>query len=92
MRRIKKADRKSTKQSTNCHLSNFHVRLLKANENISSIENPVTKWFGKIYSKNILVIVKKMLLTMMAISNIDANVRSTNNSNMNTKKLKETKF
>ena len=53
---------------------------------------PGTKWFGKIYSKNILVIVKKMLLTMMAISNIDANVRSTNNSNMNTKKLKETKF
>ena len=29
---------------------------------------------------------------MMAISNIDANVRSTNNSNMNTKKIKRNKI
>lgn len=35
---------------------------------------------------------KENVVDDMAISNIDANVRSTNNSNMNTKKLKETKF
>ena len=86
MSRLKETKRKSTKKSTTVSTFNFHLHSLKLNENVSSIENLPIKWFRKIYSKNVLVIVKKMLLTMMAISNIDANKKPTDKSIINTKK------
>ena len=78
MRRLKQAERKST--------NNWETA------SVSSIENLLIKWFRKIYSKNFSETVKKMLLAMMVMSNIYANVRSTNDSNMNTKQIKDTTF
>ena len=78
MRRLKQTERKST--------NNWETA------SVSSIENLLIKWFRKIYSKNYSETVKKMLLTMMAMSNIYVNVRSTNDSNMNTKQIKDTTF
>ena len=78
MRRLKQTERKST--------SDWETA------SVSSIENLLIKWFRKIYSKNYSETVKKMLLTMMAMSNIYVNVRSTNDSNMNTKQIKDTTF
>ena len=78
MRRLKQTERKST--------NNWETA------SVSSIENLLIKWFRKIYSKNFSETVKKMLLAMMVMSNIYANVRSTNDSNMNTKQIKDTTF
>ena len=78
MRRLKQTEREST--------NNWETA------SVSSIENLLIKWFRKIYSKNYSETVKKMLLTMMAMSNIYVNVRSTNDSNMNTKQIKDTTF
>ena len=78
MRRLKQTERKST--------NNWETA------SVSSIENLLIKWFRKIYSKNYSETVKKMLLTMMVMSNIYVNVRSTNDSNMNTKQIKDTTF
>ena len=78
MRRLKQTERKST--------NNWETA------SVSSIENLLIKWFRKISSKNYSETVKKMLLTMMAMSNIYVNVRSTNDSNMNTKQIKDTTF
>ena len=78
MRRLKQTERKSTNDWETA--------------SVSSIENLLIKWFRKIYSKNYSETVKKMLLTMMAMSNIYVNVRSTNDSNMNTKQIKDTTF
>ena len=78
MRRLKQTERKLT--------NNWET------VSVSSIENLLIKWFRKIYSKNYSETVKKMLLTMMAMSNIYVNVGSTNDSNMNTKQIKDTTF
>ena len=78
MRRLKQTEREST--------NNWETA------SVSSIENLLIKWFRKIYSKNYSETVKKMLLTMMVMSNIYVNVRSTNDSNMNTKQIKDTTF
>ena len=64
MRRLKQTERKST--------NNWETA------SVSSIENLLIKWFRKIYSKNYSETVKKMLLTMMAMSNIYVNECKTN--------------
>ena len=92
LRRLKQTERKSINNWQTVSAINFYVHSSKIYDSVSSIENLLIKWFRKICSKNYLVTVKKMLLTMMAMSNIDANVRSTNNDNINTKQIKDTKF
>ena len=92
LRRIKQTERKSIKNWQTVSAINLYLYSSKTYDSVSSIENLLIKWFRKICSKNYLVTVKKMLLTMMAMSNVDANVRSTNNGNMNTKQIKDTKF